>query len=70
MLDLTKLTKDYIPFWHSIHNTDILNYYMHKYVEAVKLLLEFILLYEIKLFLKKWWKKSILYCWIIARVQV
>ena len=36
-----------------LHDIGTLNYYMHKYVEAVKLLLEFILLYEIKLFLKK-----------------
>ena len=50
--------------WHTIlgtqlHNIDILNYYTHKYVGAIKLLLEFELLYYIEFLLK--WNKSI-YC--------
>ena len=35
-----------------LHDIDILNYYMHKYVEAVKLLVEFEILYDIKVFKK------------------
>ena len=36
-----------------LHNINILNYFMHKYIEVVKLLLEFKLLYDIEFFLKK-----------------
>jgi hypothetical protein len=68
------LIKQIIKRLHTIlgtqlYNIDILNYNMHKYVETVKLLLEFELLYDIEIFFKKW-NKSIYNCWIIAKVRV